>query len=147
MKVPRFLRSNHVAVLDTNLLIYLFEDHPQFGPTAEFIIDQIASGRFKGVITPITLAEMLVKPLKENRPDITDNYRSALRHLVNVDVIDIDVSIGEMAGALRAQYGLPLPDMMQVACALKYDHPTLITQDKRMAQVEEVRVVMLKDFQ
>lgn len=146
MKVPDNLRPEHSAVLDTNLLIYLFEDHPGFGSTAEFIFDQIACGAFRGLITPVTLAELLVKPLQNGRTDIADRYRRAVRHMRGVDLVSMDPETGMLAGALRAQYALPLPDMMQAASAMRTAEPILITQDARLKQIQELRVYFLDDF-
>jgi predicted nucleic acid-binding protein len=53
---------------------------------------------------------------------------------------------GLLAGSLRAKYGLPLPDMIQVACAMRSNTPTLITNDTAMEQIEEVEVFLLGAF-
>ena len=133
-------------VLDTNVLIYLFEDHPRFGRTAEYVFEQIAGGAFRGVITPITVAELLVKPLETGRTDIADAYQSAMRHMPGVELIALDVETGVLAGALRAQYGLPLPDMMQAAAAMRYANPIILTQDARLGKLEDLKVYALGDF-
>ena len=146
VKVPASLKPHHAVVLDTNLLIYLFEDHPEFGAAAEFLFDQIAGGAFRGLVTPITLAQLVVKPLQNQRTDIADAYRSALQHMIGVELIAIDPETGVLAGALRAQYGLPLPDMMQAAAALRYADPVLVTQDARLRQIQELQVLSLDDF-
>lgn len=146
MKVPNRLRPTHAAVLDTNILIYLFEDHPDFGSVAEFVLDQIACGAFRGLITPVTLAELLVKPLQNQRTDIADRYRRAVRHMRGVDLVSMDPETGMLAGALRAQYGLPLPDMMQAAFAMRTPEPILLTQDARLQQIQDLRVYTLDEF-
>lgn len=146
MKIPPALHPGHTAVLDTNILIYLFEDHPQFGPLAEYVIDQIASGSFAGLVTPVTVAELLVKPLQQDRKDIAQAYRRALSHLKGVQLTHLDSDMGAMAGALRAQYGFPLPDMLQAAVAMRHPNPILITQDARLKNIEELRVYSLNDF-
>jgi len=51
-----------------------------------------------------------------------------------------------MAGALRARYRMPLPDMMQVAAALAHERPAIVTRDKALRKVEEVDVFLLDDF-
>jgi len=52
-----------------------------------------------------------------------------------------------MAGALRAQYKKPLPDMYQAAIALQAAVPILITNDKGLRIVKEIQVLTLEDFQ
>ena len=106
------------VVIDTMVFIYLFEDHPAFGDICENLFNQIKVGVFSAIVTPITAAEVLVKPLKKGQMSIADKYRNAIRNMPNISNIKFDVEIGFMAGSLRAKYGLPLPDMLQVAAAL-----------------------------
>ena len=147
VKLPRSLRGRGAVVIDTMVLIYLFEDSPHYGEVSEFIVHQASCGVFSGAVTPITAAELLVKPLAENRRDIADRYRNAISSMQNVTTIEMTVEIGWMAGALRSKYGLPLPDMMQMACAMQADHPAIVTNDKALRKVKEVDVFTLSDFE
>ncbi|MCE9613678.1 MAG: type II toxin-antitoxin system VapC family toxin [Lentisphaerae bacterium] len=146
MKCPRVLQHATGAVLDTNILIYLFEDHPQYGKLAEFVIAQAAAGVFAAVITPITVAELLVKPLAEGRSDVASRYRSALRHLRNITLTELSADTASMAAALRATYKLPLPDMFQAAACLRAPTPLLLTNDHTLARVREIKVLPLNAF-
>lgn len=133
-------------VLDTMLWIYLFEDHPQFGAVCEQLVEKLGDGFFGGVVTAVTAAELLVKPLKQDRADIADSYRDALRGIPNLEMVGISPACGFMAGALRARYGLPLPDMIQAAVALQAERPMLVTNDKALCKVSEVDVVLLEEL-
>lgn len=77
------------VVIDTMVLTYLFEAHPHYADLCEHIIGRIGEGFFAGVVTPITAAEILVKPLKQKHPSIADRYRRAIRNLPNVTMTDI----------------------------------------------------------
>jgi predicted nucleic acid-binding protein len=146
MKLPRGLAGRKGVVLDTLVFIYLFEDSPQFGSVSEFILEQGQLGKFESIITPITAAELMVKPLQNKRYDLADRYRLALRAMRNVTPVAFNFETGLLAGSLRAKYGLPLPDMIQVACAMQSKTPTLITNDKAMEQIEEAEVFLLSAF-
>jgi len=146
MKLPRRLVGRTGVVLDTMVFIYLFEDAPRFGPVCEFIVDQAAKGRFHGVITPVTAAEVLVKPLQQNRTDLADRYRFSLGSLKNIEPVGLPFGIGFLAAGLRARYRMPLPDMVQAACALQSKTPILITNDRSMRKVEELTVLLMEDF-
>lgn len=146
MKLPRGLRNVKHVVIDTHVLIYLFEDHPRYGPISEFVLDEAASGSFTGVITPITVAEILIKPLESDRPDIADAYRNILGTLPNVETVDCTFDVGVMAGALRARYRVPLPDAFQAAIAMQSTRPILITNDRRIRKICEVRAILLNEF-
>ena len=51
-----------------------------------------------------------------------------------------------MAGSLRAKYGLPLPDMFQVAAALSQPANAIITNDHDIQRVREIDVFLLGDL-
>lgn len=144
--LPANLRGRQGVVFDTMFFIYLFEDAPKYADLCEGILDQVAGGFCHGVITPVTAGELVVKPLQQERPDIADRYRSALRAFTNIDVVPISVETGWLAGALRAKYRMPLPDMIQVAAALQGDRPTLITNDRLLKRITEVQVLLLDDL-
>ncbi len=147
MTLPPVLAGCRDVVIDTNIFIYLFEDHPGFADIAEFIINQAEAFSFSGIITPITLSEIVVKPYSMQRPDLADSSVRALRSYRNIRCKDIDGRTAQMAGALRAQYKKPLPDMYQAAIALQAAVPILITNDKGLRIVKEIQVLTLEDFQ
>ena len=143
VKLPSFLHGGHDVVLDTMIFIYLFEDNQKYGHSCEWLLQQAAEGVFTGVITPVTAAELLVKPLQSNRTALADHYRDALRSLPNIRLVDISSETGFMAGALKAKYNLPLPDMIQAATALEINSTALISNDKVFQRVNEVNVILL----
>jgi predicted nucleic acid-binding protein len=147
MKFPRRLKGRSGVVLDTMVFIYLFEDDTRYAPACEYIADKLHEGAFHGTITPITTAEILVKPLLEKRTDIAEQYQSALQAMPNLTHMTIDDHLGAMAGALRAKYRHPLPDMFQAAAALRAEKPTLITNDKALKKVTELDVILLEEFE
>jgi len=140
------LKGKRGVVIDTMVLIYLFEAHPAYADLCESLVERMDQGFFSGVVTPITAAEILVKPLTQKRLSIADRYRMAIRSLPNVVLARIDEEIAFMAGALRAKYRLPLPDMLQVAVALSFPARTLITNDRALRKVKEVRVLLLDEL-
>ncbi|MDD4018385.1 MAG: PIN domain-containing protein [Kiritimatiellae bacterium] len=143
--VPKALKGVRDAVFDTMVLIYLLEDHPTYAPVCESLFGLAEAGSLSGVITPITLAEVIVKPLKAGQPELADRYQNAIRNLPNITLGELSWKTGIMAGALRAKYGLALPDLFQAACAIERGG-VLITNDKALKRVEEIRVVLLNDL-
>ena len=134
------------AVLDTVVLICHFEDSAAYGDRAESVLREASNEVFEAIITPVTAAELLVKPVQADRPDTADRYRTAMAHLENASRCDLSWNAGCMAGALRARYGLPLPDMFQVAVAMETGSCALITNDRDLRQVDEIPIVLLDDL-
>lgn len=143
MKLPSLLQGGRDVVLDTMIFIYFFEDDQKYGRCCEWLLQQAADGAFTGVITPITAAELLVKPLQSKRTALADHYRDALRSLPNIRLVGLSPAAGFMAGALRAKYNLPLPDMIQVAMAIERNSTALISNDRVLRRVKEVNVILL----
>jgi predicted nucleic acid-binding protein len=146
MKLPAFLSGCEGVVIDTNVFIYLYEDHAEFAGIAEFIVNEAEAGSFAGLITPITISEIVVKPYAMQRPDLADISVRALRSYRNIHCIDIDAKTAQMAGALRAKYRRPLPDMYQAAIALTTPCPILITNDKLLKNITEIQIYTMQDF-
>ena len=140
------LERRQGVVIDTMVFIYLFEAHPGYADLCEQIIVRMSQGFFSGVVTPITAAELLVKPLKQGHPSIADRYRRAIRNLTNVTLQDINTEIAFIAGSLKAKYGMSLPDMFQAAVALYFPAHTLITNDRAMSKIKEVKTFLLDDM-
>jgi len=146
MKLPAGLRGCRHVVLDTMFFIYLFEDTPGYADVCARVIQELEAGTFSGVITPVTAAEVLVKPIRANRLDLADRYRGILRSFPNTVCATISVETGSLAGALRAKHGLPLPDMLQAAVAMQFPAPALITNDKDLRRLTEVKVLLMDNF-
>lgn len=146
MIIPEALIDREQVVIDSNILIYLFEDHDPFGPVAEFIVEQAEKGVFSGCITPITIAEIVVKPLQYGRTDLVDKFRTVIRHWSNIQAVDLTAEAGIMAGALKARHGYPLPDMIQAAVALQAPKPALISNDRIFEKIHELDVFSIEDF-
>jgi predicted nucleic acid-binding protein len=146
MKLPRRLQGREDVVIDTMVFIYLFEDSSRYGELCDTLLERAAEGAFSGIVTPVTAGEVLVKPLKSKRPDTADAYLNALHMMENIRQVPVTFEAGSLAGALRAKYGFPLPDMIQAACALQtFDH-SIITNDKRMRKVKEIEVFLLDEM-
>ena len=146
MTLASALQGAERAVIDTMIFIYYFEDHADYGNRADAVVRAAAGNLFEAIISPVTAAELLVKPLQANRSDIADRYRMAMTHLENSSQSNLSWNAGCLAGAMRARYGLPLPDMFQVAVAIEIGSGALITNDRALRRVEEIPIVLLDDL-
>jgi predicted nucleic acid-binding protein len=54
--------------------------------------------------------------------------------------------MAERAAELRASYGMRLPDALQIAAALGERCDAFLTNDRRLARVTEIRVLVLDDL-
>ena len=69
------LLSRHAVVaIDTSILIYHLENHPEYIAYTTQILKTIQSGACRGIVSDITLLELLVLPLRQERQDVVDEY-------------------------------------------------------------------------
>jgi predicted nucleic acid-binding protein len=135
------------VAFDTGPLIYYIEEHPDYLAVADELFSALDRGDARGLTSVLTLQEVLVKPLRENRPDLADKYQQLLTNSVNVTLYAVDQAVCETAARLRAKYlWLRTPDALQLATATTHDAEIVVTNDERWRAVSEVAVVVLKDF-
>jgi predicted nucleic acid-binding protein len=132
--------------LDTNLFIYAFEQHPQYGETVKAILDEVEEGIVDAVASTITLTEILTKPIIERNETLEKRYRLLFTHFPNLSIVPVDVSVAEHAAYLRGKYGLKTPDALILGCAIVSQANLFITNDQRLAQVSEIKTVPIDIF-
>jgi predicted nucleic acid-binding protein len=133
------------VAFDSAPLIYYIEEHTDYLTLADELFDAIDQGQTRGLTSVLTLLEVLVKPLRDGRPDLADAYRQLLTNSANLQLHAVDVAISERAAQLRAQHRwLRTPDAIQIATALARDAEVLVTNDERWRQLGEIEVLVLK---
>lgn len=115
--------------LDTCLLIYLNEVHPNWGrAVAEAIAD---AGEERFALSPLTKCECLVGPLKRGDTALQARFESLFEQFVTLELPE---SCYFHAAQLRARYGLKTPDALHLACALQHGCDALWTNDNRLTR-------------
>lgn len=132
------LAEGSTVLVDTAPWIYLFEDHPQFAPRFIGLFEAAERGQLQLALTPITVAEVLTGPFKAGQTALAKRYEAALGQF---RVVGLSVSIASLAAQLRAQYGLKLPDAIQLASALDMGADAFITHDRDFARVQGMPVL------
>jgi predicted nucleic acid-binding protein len=141
------LIAGKLVAFDTGPLIYYIEEHPDYLSLVDELFSALDSGNARGLTSVLTLQEVLVKPLRENRPDLADRYQQLLTNSTNVALYDVDQAVSEMAARLRAKYPwLRTPDALQLGTAITHDAQVVVTNDERWRAISEVVVVVLRDF-
>ncbi|MGR3310948.1 MAG: type II toxin-antitoxin system VapC family toxin [Candidatus Brocadiales bacterium] len=133
--------------IDTAPVIYYIEAHPQFGPLAKEVVDSFISGRLSAFSSVITLAEVLPKPIKAGDEKLAKKFAEFLKYGRNLSLIEISASMAERAGRLRGQYqDLKAIDAIQLSVAIDVGADAFLTNDKKLTQIKELKVLFLKDY-
>jgi len=94
----------------------------------------------------ITLIEACVLPQRQGRLDLVQAYERALLHSRQVRTLPVDIVLARRAMALRARYGVRVPDALQIAAALEAGGTAFVTNDRRLAKVRELCVLQFDDY-
>ena len=62
----RVLATLRLVVLDTMVFSYHLSGHPRYVELTSAVLDAIEAGRVEGLVTTVTLAEILTVPAKAN---------------------------------------------------------------------------------
>ena len=145
-KLASFI-SGRLVAFDTAPLIYYIEENPVYLSLVDELFDTIDSGASTGITSVLTLQEVLVKPLREGRQDIADQYREVLKNSINIALANIDESVCEKAANLRAKYAwLRTPDALQVASAILHNAEIVVTNDDKWKRLNEIQIIVLQDL-
>lgn len=124
--------ASKIVYLDTPPLIYFIEGHSAYQEKLARLFDLADKGGLSFVTSTITLLEVLVKPIREGRSAIADQYREILTNADAIEIIDITTSIAQQAAKLRAKYGLRTPDAIQLATSIEVAADIFLTNDARL---------------
>ena len=132
--------------IDSSPFIYLIETHPAYLSLVEPLFERIDVGEINAVTSTITVAEVTVLPLRQQRYDLRDKYQSLLLNNRNLDIIAVDIQVAQIAAELRAKFGVRLPDAIQVAAAILAKCEAFITNDRSLRQIIDIPILILDLF-
>jgi len=104
-------------MIDTNVVIYFLEGNEVWGDFSKEVFSIIEKGVAEGFISVITVAEVLVKPMKLGNNLLIDKIIRFLDTFPNLRVVAIDQSIAMEAAKIRSKTGLKMPDALIISSA------------------------------
>lgn len=133
--------------LDTAPIIYYIEAHPLYGPLMKEMVDSCLSGDVEAYTSVITITEVLPKPVSQDKVQLVETFMHFLKDEEYLNLMSISPEIAEAAGGLRAKYSsLKTMDALQIAAAIDAGVDIFVTNDIKLKQVSEIRVVVLQDY-
>jgi predicted nucleic acid-binding protein len=147
MTLSEELAQVNTVFIDTAPIIYYIEAHPQFGPLAKEVVTAFQSDNLNAFSSVITLTEVLPKPIEAGDEKLARKFADFLKYGKNLSLIEISAGIAERAGILRGQYvDLRTVDAIQLSAAIDVGADAFLTNDKKLKQVKEIKVLILKDY-
>ena len=118
--------------LDTNILIYFLEGiEPQASKTEKILV-RFMKTEDEGVISTVTVAEILTGVYKSDDMNKGTKIKKLLSDLTlnSFKIVPVTFEIADLAANLRAKRGRRLPDALIVATALNQTADCIYSQDK-----------------
>lgn len=130
-----------LVFLDTTPLIYFIEGNSKYQNILKELFELNDKGSFSFITTSITLLEVLVKPFRENKISLAQQYKDILTHASGIEIQSVTNSIAESAAYLRAKYNLKTPDSIQIAAAIENHSDYFFTNDIKLKAVKEINII------
>jgi len=138
--------TGDVVYLDANIFIYALEGLPPVVAKLAALFQRFDRGELRAVTSELTLAEVLVKPIRDNNTAFRDQYDQSIRTTPSLTVVPVARQILVDAATLRAMSTLKLPDAIHGATALAANCTTYLTNDHRFTTVPNLPVLLLADL-
>jgi|HubBroStandDraft_5_1064220.scaffolds.fasta_scaffold101169_2 predicted nucleic acid-binding protein len=138
--------SGAVVGLDTAPLIYLIEENSAYLPIVRPFFEGVDRGEFRVITSVVTLAEVLVHPMREGDHDLADQYRRILLQAKHVVTLPVSEAIAEQAAELRARHGLRMPDAIQLATAVSGGATSFLTNDTQLPSLPSLNIMVLNNL-
>jgi predicted nucleic acid-binding protein len=132
------LPAGALLLVDSAPIIYTLEAHERLAGRFEPMFRRHADGELALAVTTVTIAEVLTGPLRAGEEALAKRYRATLDAW---QVVDLTSDIAESAARLRGQYGLKLPDAIQLASAVSINAHALVTHDRDFARIRGMRIL------
>jgi len=116
---------------DTNLFIYLIEQTPGFHDRAVKLRQEMLRQGDVLLTSTLTLAEVLVQPLRTGNRDLANQYQTILLSGALI-LVSLDSRAATRTAEIRARHALKTPDAIQLACASIHETDRFYTSDRSL---------------
>jgi predicted nucleic acid-binding protein len=132
------LPDGALVLLDSAPIIFVLEHHPRQASRYLPLFERHQAGAIRFAVTTVSIAEVLVGPLKARREALAKRYRAVMESWL---VVDLTADIAESAARLRASLGLRIADAVQASSAIAVNADALVTHDRDFSRFSVLPVL------
>jgi predicted nucleic acid-binding protein len=138
-------------LLDSSTIIAYLNASEAASPAARFVLESlVATQRNLATVSAITVAEVLVRPMRE-LGTLPSGTKTFLLDFPGLSVRSVDFLVAAEAAAIRARTSLSMPDALIAATATLVSARWLISNDRQLARALaeldwETKVLLLADI-
>ncbi len=133
--------------VDSAPLIYYVEENSIYLERMRQIVNYIDMTSLVAYSSVLTLAEVLVLPLRKGDGGLVQAYREILLSGDDYELVAVTPEIAVSAAEIRARYGLGTPDSLHVASAVATHCDAMLTNDSDMKRIRELTILLLDDLE
>ena len=131
-----------LVYLDSNVVIYLIEQPPNFGPRAAAQVHSLMGDGHRLLVSDLTRVECRSNPLATGDHAMLRHYDTFFGHTVD-RVIPLTSSVCDRATAIRGRRRYRTADAIHLAAALEAGCAVFLTNDHRLATFPDLKVEIL----
>ena len=131
--------------IDTSVFIHHFEGE-EYSELTTMLLDRVQDGHCTGVVSTLSMAEVLVKPLELGIEGLADLYRLLFHEMPHLETVALDREVASKAAALKAEHGFGLADAVLLASALEAGATAFVTDREGLEAVKGLQVLQLKEY-
>ncbi|MGH9899333.1 MAG: type II toxin-antitoxin system VapC family toxin [Pyrinomonadaceae bacterium] len=132
--------------LDTNIIIYAVEGFVELEDQIHALLQAIDDAEIIAVTSELAVAEVLVKPLKDQNRKVQQAYKTFLTPTFALQIVPITLAVLEDAAYLCAMTKLKLPDAIHLATAKISGCDCLLTNDILFKSVDVSNIRILSEI-
>jgi len=144
-RLKKDIAEHKVIGLDTGVFIHHFEGG-EYSELTTVVLERVQDGGCTGVVSTVSLAEVLVKPLQLGLGSLADLYRVVFHEMPNLQVVPVDQDVASRSATLRAAGGLGPADSMVLATAIEAGASAFITTRHELKEARGLRIILLSEY-
>jgi predicted nucleic acid-binding protein len=127
---------------DTNIVIYLVQQPPVWGPRATIHVDALIESGNQLVISDLVRMECLVGPLTDGDTETLALYERFFASEA-VQVAAITAAVCTRAAMIRGRYRFSAMDALHLAAAIEHGCQRFLTYDLRLQNYSDINIEVL----
>ncbi len=142
MKGFSIIVDGQKVALDTVILIYFLEKNPRFYHLVKDLLYRIEQGQIQASMSSLVFAELLVPAYRIQQKNQAETIIRLFSVFPNLEITPMTTDIANESAKLRAEFNLRTPDAIHVATAIHNKTDFLITNDKKLQNIDKLKVLI-----
>ena len=135
------------AVLDTNIFLNVKNREEPYSASSRQVLDAVDDGQIQAVVSAVSIAEMCSGYYSAGDERGKDEFITHLVSSQKFTIVNRDLKVADVAGMIRAETGLRLPDAIIVASGLARQASYIVTHDEEFKKAKRhIKVVTSKEL-